>query len=237
MACGYVKRGNEIVMKMFITRHWKAVVTVAIVCLLAGTCALWAANWVVSRAAIGRAYEDATAIPPRTAGLVLGCVKHMPGGRVNPFFTSRVAAAAALFHEGKVNVLIVSGDNHVKGYDEPSDMKDSLVAAGVPSKRVYCDYAGFRTLDSVIRAKEVFGQSGFIIVSQHFHNERALYIARRKGIDAIALDAGEVPFAWAKTTYLREYLARVQAVLDVELLGTKPKFLGEPVDMVLTDAK
>src|SRR6202034_2604013 len=108
------------------------------------------------------------------------------GGGPNPFFVHRIAAAAALYRSGKVQYLIVSGNQarggRAKGgYDEPSDMRDALIASGVPAKRIYRDYAGFRTLDSVLRAKSVFGQDRVIVVSQHFHLARALFLAARHG--------------------------------------------------------
>lgn len=214
-------------------RKWRRILGLLILLLVSGIGMLLAADYWVSRSASGRIFGSAQDVPRRPVAVVLGCVKMMKGGWVNPFFKARIAAAAALYREDKVSALIVSGDNHTKGYDEPTDMKEALIAEGVPEHRIFCDYAGFRTLDSMVRAKEVFGQSRFIIVSQHFHNERALYIARRKGLDAIALDAGDIPFRWAKGTYLREYLARAKAVLDVEVLGTRPRFLGEPVEITV----
>ena len=167
-------------------------------------------------------------LPKMKAGLVLGCAPTVQG-RPNLFFTKRIQAAALLMKSGKVQVLIVSGDNSNPQYDEATAMKDALVKAGVPEKRIYLDYAGFRTLDSVVRAKEVFGQVAFIVVSQRFHNERAVFLARRVGINAVGYDAGDVGGRGGLLTHLREYLARVQAVLDVEVLGTEPKFLGAPV--------
>jgi SanA protein len=140
----------------------------------------------------------------------------------------------ALHRAGKVKAFIVSGDNGSKEYDEPTAMKEALVARGVPEAAIYCDFAGFRTLDSVVRAKSIFGQSRYIIVSQHFHNERAIFLARQRGLDAVGLDAADVSRSFAPTTYLREYLARVQAVLDVTLLQTRPKFDGPPVVITQT---
>src|SRR5262249_5023793 len=129
----------------------------------------------------------------------------------------------------KVDFLIVSGDNHVQGYDEPTDMKEALIERGVPSSRIYLDYAGFRTLDSVTRAKGIFLQDKITIVSQHFHNERAIFLASHDGIDAIGFDASDVAFAYALKTLLREQLARVKAALDVYVLHTKPHFLGRKI--------
>jgi SanA protein len=183
----------------------------------------------VERAGAGRTYADTETIPHRKVGLLLGCSKHLSDGRQNLFFRYRTTAAAQLFHAGKVDYLIVSGDNSIKNYDEPSDMKNTLIERGVPTEKIYCDYAGFRTLDSVVRARAIFGQGQITVISQPFHNERAIYIAGHKGIDAIGLNAQEVDALNSARTRLREQLARVKTVLDLFVLNAQPKFLGSPV--------
>ncbi len=190
-------------------------------------------QWLVLSAAQGRLFAEATNVPDRRVALVLGCSKQLPDGRENRFFMKRINAAAQLYHAGKCPALIVSGDNSVKGYDEPTDMKEALVAAGVPAARIYCDYAGFRTLDSVVRAREVFGQTRVIIVSQRFHNERAVYLAGQRGVEAIGFNAADAQLPWLLRckNQVRESLARVSAVLDAQVLGTKPRFLGPRVDI------
>ena len=202
---------------------WIALGAICLAVVLVLVSNLW-----VSRVARGHLFDEPGAAPEAAAALVLGCSKTI-AGRPNRFFDERIAAAARLFRAGKVSAIVVSGDNSTRDYDEPSDMKSALAAAGIPAVRVHCDYAGFRTLDSVVRMREVFGQSRFIIVSQRCHNERAVFIARSKGLDAAAFNAPGVPLGAAPTTYLRESLARLKAVLDVEVLGTEPKFLGPPV--------
>jgi SanA protein len=141
----------------------------------------------------------------------------------------RIAAAAELYHRGKVDYLVVSGDNHVHDYDEPTDMKNALLEKGVPLDRIYPDYAGFRTLDSVVRAKEIFGQSEVTIISQHFHNQRAIFLAAHRGIDAIGFDAPDVALQYAWKTRSREQFAKVKAVLDVYVFHKQPHFLGQEI--------
>lgn len=191
-----------------------------------------ACGWLVRSSAHGRTWSNVASVPSgiKTA-LVLGCSKKLSDGRGNRFFVARIAAAAELYKAGKCKALIVSGDNSVPGYDEPTDMKEALVATGVPAHCIHCDYAGFRTLDSVVRAREIFGQSHIIIVSQRTHNERAIYLAGARGLDAVGFNARE-PVLSAPLrlkNQAREVLARVQAVLDIHLLRTQPKFLGPPV--------
>jgi SanA protein len=185
-------------------------------------------NWVVSSEA-ARTYGTIAEVPGNRVGLVLGCSQASSRGGENPFFRSRIEAAWKLFEAGKIEYVLVSGDNHRAGYDEPTDMKQALVALGVPPERIVCDYAGFTTLDSVVRCKEVFQQSAITVISQKFHNERAIYIARAHGIDAVGFNAEGVGLKQGFKTYVREAASRVKAVLDVRAIGRKPKFLGEPV--------
>ncbi len=182
---------------------------------------------VINRASDGRVFNDSSLdkVPHSRAAVVLGCRKVLPSGSKNLYFTRRIAAAATLYKADKVDCLIVSGDNHIKEYDEASDMKDSLVEAGVPADRIVCDYAGFRTLDSVVRAKQVFGLDSFIVVSQEDHVRRAVFTARGFGCDAYGFAAQSVNGRFSIRTRIREQFAKVAAVLDV-ILRRKPKFLG-----------
>jgi SanA protein len=187
------------------------------------------ARTMIARAAKNKTYSDVAVVPFRRVGLVLGCPKRVLGGYSNPFFENRIAAAAELYHSGKVEYLIVSGDNHLHNYDEPTDMKNALVEKGVPANCIYLDYAGLRTLDSVVRVKEIFGQDRVTIVSQHFHNERAIFLAEHHGIDAIGFDAADVSPEYAFKTLTREQFAKVKAVLDIYLLREQPHFLGPKI--------
>ncbi len=130
----------------------------------------------------------------------------------------------------EIKKILVSGDNSRSSYNEPREMFDALVDKGVEPGDIYLDYAGFRTFDSMVRAKEVFGLSNFIVVSQEFHCERAIYIAASKQIDAIGYSAKD-PFLSTKTI-IREYPARVNAFLDCYVINTKPHFLGEKIDIL-----
>jgi SanA protein len=185
--------------------------------------------WVVS---VGKAHSFNTLenIEARDVALVLGTSKSFNGKYENPFFTTRMEAAAALYHTGKVKHILVSGDNSSDIYNEPRDMRKKLIDLGVPKAAITMDFAGLRTLDSVIRSKEIFQQKKIIIVSQAFHNYRAIFIARYHGIDAIAYNAAYPAAATSKTLW-REFFARPKAILDLYFLGTKPKFLGEKIDI------
>lgn len=160
-------------------------------------------------------------------GLVLGTSKFTSKGYVNLFYKYRLEAAVELYNSKKISKVLVSGDNGTLSYNEPRMMYQDLVKMGIPSEDIFLDYAGFRTFDSVIRANKVFSQNEFVVISQQFHNERALFIARKNGINATAYNAKAIPFGFSPKTFVREKLARVKAVLDVFVLGTKPRFLGD----------
>jgi len=172
-------------------------------------------------------YSNISSTPGKSVALILGTSKYTSRGNTNLFFKYRIVAAADLYHLGKVKHIIVSGDNRVKNYNEPKQMRNALIALGVPKSAITLDYAGFRTLDSVVRCKEVFGQSKFIIVSQRFHVERALFIANKYDIDAIGYAAQDPPQKYSVKTRIREYFAKTKAVIDLYIINKKPKFLGK----------
>lgn len=184
--------------------------------------------WVV-KSTQSKVYAKIEKIPANDICLVLGTSRLARKNRLNLHFKNRISAAAALYHAGKVKHILVSGDNHIESYDEPTDMKNALMDKGVPEDAITLDYAGFRTLDSIVRAKEVFGLSRFTIVSDRFHDFRALFISNYYGLDAIAFAAEEVPIIYSFRASVREYLARYKAVLDLYVLKTEPKFLGAKI--------
>jgi len=194
--------------------------------LLAVVCGLVLATRHISAEAAPFVTSRANELPTMHVGLVLGCARLTPDGRLNLFFERRIAAAAELFRAGRVQYLLLSGDNSRADYDEPSDMRRALIEAGVPPARLLLDRAGFRTLDSVVRAKEVFGLSKVIVVSQHFHNERAVYLARASGLNAFGFDAQDVGGREGTWMEVREAFSRLCAILDVRVLHTRPRFLG-----------
>lgn len=173
-------------------------------------------------------YDSIENIPHNHCALVLGTSKYLVGGRTNLYYLNRIQAATYLYFYRKVDYIIVSGDNRTKNYNEPIKMYNDLVEAGIPKERIILDYAGFRTLDSVIRGKEIFGQNQFTIVSQPFHSQRAVYIARKKGIAAIAYNAEDVVNTFSLELFVREIGARVLMAVDL-ILERQPHFLGEKV--------
>ncbi|MET3128776.1 SanA protein [Arcicella rosea] len=163
-----------------------------------------------------RNYYSLDKLPSNDVGLVLGTSKAVLGGKTNLFYKYRMEAAARLYKEGKVKFLILSGNHDSVFYNEPNDMKKSLMRLGVPENVLILDYAGYRTYDSIIRCKEVFNQRKFTIISQPTHNARALFLANNLGLDAVAFAAQDVQSGYK--TYFREYLARPKAILDVYVL-------------------
>lgn len=187
---------------------------------------------IIERAAEGRIYSDITKVPHKRVGMVLGCSKKLKGGRNNLFFIYRVEAAVKLFQAGKIDYILVSGDNSRQEYNESGDMKQALADKGVPSGHIFCDYAGFRTLDSIVRANKVFQEEDILVISQKFHNKRAMFIAKKHGISADAYNAREVGSYHSFRTRVREVFAKVKTVLDIHILHTEPKFYGPPIHIV-----
>lgn len=215
---------------------WKAVLRrilgFFIVLALVSLILMAAADAYVRFLAKNRLYETVEAVPAGRPALVFGTAPYLAPGVDNPYFKARMEAAAALWKSGKVPFIIVSGDNRSRDYNEPQAMQNELVARGVPADRIVRDFAGLRTLDSVVRVKEVFGQTSVIFVTQGFHNERAICLARHHSIDAIGLNSGGEPAGVAGArNWLRERLARVRMILDLYVFDTGPKHLGpkEPV--------
>ncbi len=188
--------------------------------------------WYIVRVTNPNIYTDIAQIDQYDVALVLGTSKYNRSGYRNMYFYNRIDAAVELYQAGKVKKILVSGDNALREYNEPYDMLKALMARGIPRKDIVLDYAGFRTFDSMVRAKEVFGQKSFVVVSQKFHLERALYIGMTKKMDVVGYVAKD-PRAASLMLFGREVMARTKAVLDCQLLGTSPKFLGqkELIDM------
>lgn len=183
----------------------------------------------VENAAEDMLYTVADSVPHNKVALLLGTSPLNRSGRPNSYFTNRIRTAAELYHAGKIDYIIASGDNHTRQYDEPTAMRDSLIARGVPADRIILDFAGFRTLDSVVRAREVFGCDSLTIISQADHCARALYLAETNGIHAIAVCAPLRAGRWVRTRLaLREWLARDKMMLDI-WFGKQPHFLGEKI--------
>lgn len=206
-----MKRLVPILLALFV------ILTIGIIC----------CNRAVIKTAEDKMYDDVSAIPYNRVGVLLGTNPKGRIGNPNPFYINRIEACVALYKAGKIERILVSGDNSRATYDEPTCIKEDLVMAGIPDSVIYLDYAGFRTYDSMVRAKEVFGLSSFTVISQPFHNERALYIATRKGLDVVAFNALDVQLRrWQIRMTVREWLARTKAVLDV-YTHKQPHFLGE----------
>jgi SanA protein len=182
--------------------------------------------WVV-QSTEARVYEDISQVPHNKVALVLGTSSRLVGGAPNPFFVNRMTRAAELYKQNKVEHFILSGDNRTVYYNEPETMRGALMALGVPDSIITLDFAGLRTFDSIVRSKEIFGLDSITIITQPFHSYRALFISDRVNVHAVSIVASEPDTDKAFSVYIREYFARTKAVLDLYLLNTQPKHLGE----------
>ena len=172
-------------------------------------------------------FSDLRKLPDHRVALVLGTSNKTVSGNVNPYFRNRIETAAQLYKMEKIDHLILSGDNRSMYYNEPIEMRKALIKLGVPTTAITLDYAGLRTLDSIVRCKEIFGQNRITIITQPFHSYRALFISRYYDIEAVAMVTGQSDGEYSFRIRLREYFARTKAVLDLYVLKTSPRFLGE----------
>ncbi|MFM2590261.1 ElyC/SanA/YdcF family protein [Vibrio sp. TBV020] len=197
--------------------------------LMMGLCLFVIDRW-VSYQAKDQLFTDVSQVENFDVAVVLGTSKYL-GKVLNEYYSHRMDAAIELYNEGKVGHFLLSGDNAHRSYNEPWTMKRDLLRAEVPEEKIFLDYAGFRTLDSVVRAKEIFDTDNFLIISQKFHCERALFIAKSHNINAscFAVPGPSRHSGWK--VRVREVFARAKAVLDIYITNTKPRFLGpkEPI--------
>lgn len=208
-------------MKLF-----KNFIKIFLLLIVAGFLFIFFANYSIKQESDSFISYSVSDLPKVKTAVVLGTNKSLSNGNPNLYFKYRIDAATELYKSGKIESIIVSGDNSVKGYNEPEQMKLDLIANGIPSEKIYEDFAGFRTLDSVVRAKEIFGQNKVIFISQKFHNERAVFLAQKFDIEAYGYNAKDVNKYAGMKTNLREYLAKAKAYLDI-WFKVEPKFGGE----------
>jgi len=203
--------------------------TILILIILSLVSILWA-NSTINKQTESRMYSDTDSIPENNVGLLLGTSKFMRNGNSNQYFENRILSTIQLYKAGKIKNVVISGDNSKKDYNEPEDMKNELIKRGIPEDRIYLDFAGFRTYDSVFRMKEIFGQDRFTIISQEFHNQRAVYIASALKLNAIGFNAKDVNAYNGFKTKIREKFARVKMFIDL-IFDKKPKFLGDKIEI------
>jgi SanA protein len=188
--------------------------------------------WVVGSTK-ANVFTESDKLPEHRVALVLGTSNKTTAGLPNQFFERRMDTAAELYKIGKIDHFILSGDNRSMFYNEPIEMRKALVSRGVPVNAITLDYAGLRTLDSVVRSKEIFGQDKIIIITQPFHSYRALFISNYYNIDAVAMVASDPGLEISFKVRIREYFARTKAVLDLYILKTSPRFMGEKENIII----
>jgi len=193
--------------------------------------ALGANLWVVMTTR-NQVYQDVDKLPEHDVALVLGTSKSLKGGLPNPFFYQRISAAAELYQNNKVRHFLLSGDNRSRYYNEPIDMKKALMDLGVPDTLITLDYAGLRTLDSIIRCKEIFGQEDITIITQEFHSYRALFISDNYSMNADVYSPS-VPIKNSLKVRFRELLARPKAVIDIFITRKQPQIMGEKEGIIM----
>lgn len=203
------------------------IVLISVILVIAVT---WIANNLIEKSSDEFVFNDLNKIPHNKVGLLLGTSKFLKSGLPNQYFSNRIQATVDLYKSHKIEFVVISGDNSKKDYNEPLDMKNELIKNGIPENKIYLDYAGFRTYDSVIRLDKIFGQKSFTIISQDFHNRRAIYIAKSKDLKAIGFNAKDIDLYNGFKTKLREKFARVKVFVDI-LINKEPKYLGQRIEI------
>ncbi len=192
-----------------------------------GTVALLSLQAWVEQHSKTRIYGSIDETPPMPVAVVFGA-GYWPSGRLSSALADRMETAIDLYNSGKVNKLLLTGDNRVVDYNEPAAMAEYAKARGVPSKDLVLDYAGRRTYDSCYRAKEIFGVTQAILVTQRFHLPRAIWTCEHLDLQVVGTVADQHRYVRAPWYRLREVLALSRAWLDVYLLKPVP-VLGEPI--------
>jgi len=197
-----------------------------------GTLALLVTADILISRCESKTYDDINLIPSNDVAVVLGTTKTLSNGRTNLYFSYRIDAVAKLYNSKKIKFIIASGDNSRHDYNEPEDIKNALILRGIPAESIYCDYAGFRTLDSIRRANAIFSITSFTVVSQKFHNARAIYLAENYGLNAIGFNAKNTTAYEGATTNFRELFAKAKCILDIHIFSTEPKFYGDKIKIL-----
>jgi SanA protein len=215
-------------------KYTRLIIKVIVAFLVISTISLIGAEMIVKRYTVGKTFNSTSEIPHNKVGVILGTNKYFSIGMVNQYYQYRIDAAVVLYNSGKIEYILVSGDNSTKAYNEPITIKNDLVDRGIPPDKIYMDFAGFRTLDSVVRCKLIFGQDSITVISQQFHNERAVFIANVKGIEAVGYNAKDVNVSYGFNTRVREKFARVKMILDL-VFGKEPRYLGDKIEIKQID--
>ncbi len=208
----------------WLLQHWRLVCVVLILSTSVTTLAL---NFYVKTITSNRRYSNPSQIPPQRIAIVLGAGIY--NGQPSPMLADRISAAVELYKLGRVQKLLMSGDNSSEEYDEVTTMQRYAVQLGVPQEDITLDYAGFRTYESCYRANLIFGVKQAVVVTQNFHLPRAVYLCNQLGVDAVGLGTPDWESYRQETIIrytLREFISTIKALWQVHITRPKPTFLG-----------
>jgi SanA protein len=216
-------------------RRWPRLSKVAISGVFLIALVVAGSNAYILLRAEGESTDTVSEVPHAQVAIVPGALVQ-PDGKMSGMLRDRVSQASALWHAGKVEKILVSGDHHTWAYDEPGTMRKALVADGVPPRDVFEDHAGFDTRATMVRARGIFGVRDAVVITQGFHMPRALFLAGAAGIDATGLTADLHQWGYqGKKSSVREVLSRVKAIADVTL--NTPAMAGPSIPISQADGR
>lgn len=211
--------------------HWGwrllALVALGLVLLLATNA------WFVAGTASRAVHPEQGCSAAYDVALVFGTSQYLRSGRSNPHYYGRINLAAQLYHQGKVQHLLLSGDNRTQYYNEPGRMQRDLLERGVPEEAMTLDHAGFSTFDSLKRSRDVYELEGLLLVTQDYHLPRALFIADSLQLDTQGCAASGPDWGDMKRLWLREVAARLRTLGDLYIWHREPRILGDPEPIAL----
>lgn len=205
-------------------QHWRLVCGVL---LLSAVVTTFGLNFYVKTVTRSRSYSDPSRIPAQGVAIVLGAGIY--NGQPSPMLADRISAAVELYKLGRVQKLLMSGDNSSEDYDEVTTMQRYAIKLGVPQKDITLDHAGFKTYESCYRAHVIFGIKQAVVVTQNFHLPRAVYLCNHLDIDTTGLGTPDWQ-SYRNDTIIRytfrEYISTIKALWQVHITRPKPTYLG-----------
>jgi SanA protein len=206
---------------------FKLTLTMFLVCVFV-LVALFSIYFIIYFSSLNKIYSNTKTVPKKPVAIIFGA-GYYSNGKLSAILEDRVKTGIELYKKNKVEKLLMTGSNPVKEYDEPTAMMNYAIKNGVPKEDIVRDYAGFRTYDSVYRARNVFEVKSAILVTQRYHMFRAIYTSNRLGIVSVGVTSNKRRYLKEDWYQTREFMALILSFIEVNITKPKPKYLGEKI--------